>query len=62
MADHRASSFYRDKFQVGPGREIKLKEWLTDDNDKPVSKEEGEEILKNDIQKLSDFQEKVICL
>ena len=59
MADKRASSFYRDKFRVGPGKEIKLKEWLTDDDDKPVSKEEGEEILKNDIQKLSDFQEKL---
>src|SRR4029077_12790191 len=28
-------------------------------DDKPVSKEEGEEILKTDIQKLSDFQEKL---
>ena len=50
-------SFYADKFKVAENKEIQLKDWLTDDKDKPVTKEEGETILKNDILKLSTIQE-----
>ena len=53
MASPRPASFYSDKFKVGHNKEIKLKDWPTDDNDKPVTKTEGEELLKTDIQKLS---------
>jgi PPK2 family polyphosphate:nucleotide phosphotransferase len=59
MADNHPKSFYADKFKVETGKEIHWKEWLTDDKDKPVSKEEGEKILKADIQKLSEIQEKL---
>jgi PPK2 family polyphosphate:nucleotide phosphotransferase len=59
MAPRRPASFYSDKFKVGHSREIKLKEWLTDDNEKPVNKAEGEELLKTDILKLSEIQEKL---
>ena len=59
MAPQHPASFYTDKYKVGPNKEIKLKDWLTDDNDKPVSKEEGEELLKADILKLSDIQERL---
>jgi PPK2 family polyphosphate:nucleotide phosphotransferase len=59
MATQRPASFYSDKFKVGHNKDIKLKEWLTDDDDKPVSKTEGEELLKADIQKLSEIQEKL---
>jgi PPK2 family polyphosphate:nucleotide phosphotransferase len=59
MASKRPSSFYSDKFKVGSIKDIKLKDWLTDDDDKPVSKTEGEELLKTDIQKLSEIQEKL---
>src|SRR5271169_5172418 len=59
MPDQHSNSFYSDKFKVGAGKEVNLKEWLTDDKDKPVSKEEGENMLKTDIQKLSEIQEKL---
>lgn len=59
MASSRPTSFYSDKYKVGNNKEIKLKDWLTDDNDKPVGKTEGEELLKNDILKLSELQEKL---
>jgi PPK2 family polyphosphate:nucleotide phosphotransferase len=59
MALQRPASFYSDKFKVGHNKEIKLKEWLTDDNEKPVNKAEGEELLKTDILKLSEIQEKL---
>ncbi len=58
MAD-QSTSHYADKFRVGNRKEIQLKEWLTDDKDKPLNKEEGEEILKKDILKLSEIQEKL---
>jgi PPK2 family polyphosphate:nucleotide phosphotransferase len=50
-------SYYVDKFKVAEKKEIQLKDWLTDDNNKGVTKEEGETILKNDIVKLSEIQE-----
>ncbi|HEY2650054.1 MAG TPA: polyphosphate kinase 2 family protein [Puia sp.] len=59
MAPQRPASYYTDKFKVGPNKEIKLKDWLTDDDDKPVSKDEGEVLLKADILKLSDIQERL---
>jgi PPK2 family polyphosphate:nucleotide phosphotransferase len=59
MASPRPASFYSDKFKVGHNKEIKLKDWLTDDNVKPVTRTEGEELLKTDIQKLSELQEKL---
>jgi len=59
MAAQRPVSFYSDKFRVGHNKEIKLKDWLTDDNEKPVSRTEGEELLKTDIQKLAELQEKL---
>ena len=59
MAPQRPASFYSDKFRVGHNKEIKLKDWLTDDNEKPVTKSEGEELLKTDIHKLSELQEKL---
>ncbi|HEY2349639.1 MAG TPA: polyphosphate kinase 2 family protein [Puia sp.] len=59
MAPQRPASFYTDKFKVGSKKEIKLKDWPTDDDDKPVSKEEGEIQLKADILKLSDIQERL---
>ena len=59
MASPRPASFYSDKYKVGHHKEIKLKDWLTDDNDKPVGKTEGEELLKTDITKLSEIQQKL---
>lgn len=54
-----STSHYADKYRAGTGKEIQLKEWLTDDKDKPLNKEEGEELLKKDILNLSELQEKL---
>lgn len=59
MAEQHIRSFYADKFKLVGGKEVKLKEWLTDDKDKPVSKLEGENILQSDILKLSEYQDKL---
>jgi PPK2 family polyphosphate:nucleotide phosphotransferase len=59
MAPLHTASYYSDKFKVGSGKDIKLKDWLTDDNEKPVTKIEGESLLKSDILKLSEIQEKL---
>jgi polyphosphate kinase 2 (PPK2 family) len=59
MASQHSASYYADKFKVAPGKEIKLKDWLTDDDNKPVTKADGESTLKSDIQKLSEIQEKL---
>ncbi len=59
MASGQKGSFYADKFRVGSGKTVDLREWPTDDKDKPVSKEEGENALQSDILKLSEIQEKL---
>jgi PPK2 family polyphosphate:nucleotide phosphotransferase len=59
MASQRPASFFSDKFKVGQNKEVKLKDWPTDDNEKPVTRDEGEGLLKADILKLSELQEKL---
>ena len=59
MAPLHTASYYSDKFKVGSGKDIKLKDWPTDDNEKPVTKIEGGSLLKSDIVKLSEIQEKL---
>ncbi len=59
MASQRPASFFSDKFKIGQNKEVKLKDWPTDDNEKPVTKDEGEGLLKADILKLSELQEKL---
>jgi PPK2 family polyphosphate:nucleotide phosphotransferase len=59
MADQQAKSFYADKFKVGEDKPVNLKDWLTDDKDKPVSKDQGDKQLKSDILQLSAIQEKL---
>ena len=59
MASQRPASFFSDKFKVGQNKGVKLKDWPTDDNEKPVTKDEGEALLKTDILKLSELQEKL---
>jgi PPK2 family polyphosphate:nucleotide phosphotransferase len=59
MEDAHPKSFYADKFVAAEGKTVHLKEWLTDDKDKPVTKGEGENILKSDISSLSEIQERL---
>jgi PPK2 family polyphosphate:nucleotide phosphotransferase len=59
MSNQLPVSLYADKYKVGPGKKVQLKEWLTDEKDKPITQEKGEIILKSDIAKLSEIQEKL---
>jgi len=59
MSDAQIIARYADKFRAGEGKKINLKEWLTDDKDKPVEKDSGVSLLQEDILKLSDIQEKL---
>jgi PPK2 family polyphosphate:nucleotide phosphotransferase len=59
MSEAQNISRYADRFRVGEGKKIDLKEWLTDDKDKPVEKETGASLLQEDILKLSEIQEKL---
>ena len=59
MSNTGSISYYADKYKVEAGSEIRLKEWLTDDKDKSLNKDEGEDMLKKDVLKLSEIQEKL---
>lgn len=59
MSDAQIIARYADRFRVGEGKKINLKEWLTDDKDKPVEKDSGVSLLQEDILKLADIQEKL---
>jgi PPK2 family polyphosphate:nucleotide phosphotransferase len=59
MADSASTSVYGDKFKVQEGKEVHLKDWLTDDKQKPVNKTGGTDLLQADIQQLSVIQEKL---
>src|SRR5450432_115203 len=59
MDEKQKKSFYADKFRVIEDKSVNLKIWLTDDNDKPVTREKGDEQLKSDILQLSEIQEKL---
>jgi PPK2 family polyphosphate:nucleotide phosphotransferase len=59
MGEQQKNTFYADKFRVKEEKPVNLKEWPTDDNDKPISKEKGDEQLKSDILRLSEIQEKL---
>lgn len=59
MANQREPGYYAAKYKIQEGKPVNLKDWETDNDDKPVSKEEGEKLLKSDILKLSELQEKL---
>jgi PPK2 family polyphosphate:nucleotide phosphotransferase len=59
MANQREPGYYAAKYKIPEGKPVNLKDWETDNDDKPVSKEEGEKLLKSDILKLSALQEKL---
>ena len=59
MPDQLPISFYADKYKIGEGKKIQLKGLETDEKDKPISQADAELILKSDIAKLSDIQEKL---
>jgi PPK2 family polyphosphate:nucleotide phosphotransferase len=59
MASQHSGSFYDEKYKVADSKDIVLKDWPTDEDDKPVNKEQGEKMLQEDIRKLSEIQEKL---
>ena len=59
MANQLEPGYYAAKYKIPEGKPVNLKDWETDNDDKPVSKEEGEKLLKSDILKLSELQEKL---
>ena len=59
MPNQNPDSIYSEKYKIKAGEEVRLKDWLTDEKDKPLNKQDGEDLLKTDIQKLSDIQEKL---
>jgi PPK2 family polyphosphate:nucleotide phosphotransferase len=59
MADPAKKSSFGEKFKVGEGKEVDLKDWLTDDKDKPIDKTDGIGLLQSDIQRLAEIQEKL---
>ncbi len=59
MPNPNQSSVYAEKYKIKTGEGIHLKDWVTDEKDKPLDKSAGEILLKDDIQKLSDIQEKL---
>ncbi|HEY4155898.1 MAG TPA: polyphosphate kinase 2 family protein [Puia sp.] len=59
MANQRDSGYYAGKYKIPEGKPVSLKELPTDDKDKQVSKEEGEDLLKSDILKLTELQERL---
>jgi len=59
MSDQLPISFYADKYKIGEGKKIQLKGLATDEKDKPITQADAEAILKADIVKLSEIQEKL---
>ena len=59
MSDSKSAADYAKQYRVSEGKSVSLKDWLTDDKDKSLTKEAGEEQLKSDILKLSDLQDKL---
>jgi PPK2 family polyphosphate:nucleotide phosphotransferase len=59
MSEDQSRLLNTNKYRVGAGKKILLKEWLTDEKDKSVSQELGELTLKSDIARLSEIQEKL---
>lgn len=61
MSEQQSRNDYADKYRVGTGKKIQLKEWITDEKDKIITQEKGELILKSDITRLSELQEKLFA-
>src|SRR5664279_691648 len=59
MSEKQSHFFYSNKYRIGAGKKIQLKEWVTDEKVKVVSQEKGELTLKSDISRLSEIQEKL---
>ena len=52
-------SLKTDRYLAKPGKPFSLKKFATDEKHQPVGKEEGEKLLQENIETLSDLQEKL---
>jgi PPK2 family polyphosphate:nucleotide phosphotransferase len=59
MLDTSILSKYTDEFIVGGGKDISLKAYETDYDQKELSKEQGEQLLQHGIQRLAELQDKL---
>ena len=59
MPNQNTTPTYAEKYKIKTGEEVHLKDWLTDEKVKPLDKQEGGGLLKTDILKLSEIQEKL---
>jgi len=59
MGDGKQASVFADRYRIRGGKPVRLKDFPTDEDDKPVSKKEGEELLSADVAKLTDLQDKL---
>ncbi len=59
MANQHGTEYYAEKYRIPEGKPVSLKDWPTDDEDKGVTKAEGERLLNSDILKLTDLQQKL---
>ncbi len=59
MTEIKSAADYARQYRVAEGKSVSLKDWPTDDKDKSLTKDSGEEQLKDDILKLSELQEKL---
>lgn len=50
---------YAEKYRIPEGKSVSLKDRPTDEDDKPVKKEEGDKLLQSDIFKMTELQGKL---
>ena len=59
MGDGKQASVFADRYRIRGGKPVRLKDFPTDEDDKPVTKKEGEDLLSADVSKLTDLQDKL---
>ncbi|MDP4213994.1 MAG: polyphosphate kinase 2 family protein [Bacteroidota bacterium] len=59
MINQQATGNYADKYRIPEGKSVSLKERPTDEDDKPVKKDDGDRLLQSDILQLTELQEKL---
>ena len=62
MADHIPFHFMQINTRSVTGKKIQLKEWLTDDKDKPVTKEQGRAYAEIGYRETFRNSGKIICI
>ncbi len=59
MANQHGTEYYAEKYRIPEGKPVSLKDRPTDDEDKGVTKADGESLLNSDIVQLTNLQQKL---